>query len=526
MLIIMQFSDFMSQFTKLPPIAQFIPKTRRGYIRLVIVILVVLVLVKFVTSDSADVDVVAEQTPTVTTATVAELQGSTMFSTTGTVEAVSEVQLKAENGGRVVAVNTDLGKYVAAGTVIAQLENSRERAALTQAQGSYDAAVAGAAQGDSGVAGAEVALSGAKTSLETTLRNGHNTLVSILTGTVDQFFANPTSYYPGVRVRADAQFLNKERVTLQKTLPQLQKDVTAPGAQSGAVADDIIAEAERIVNMIEAILVAVERDGDDDMLAGAPLSSYAPGLYAARATLASLIASIETAEQGLLAAEETLSRAKLSGTNATVSLANAQIKIALGSLRAAQSGYEKTLVRTPIAGTVNALYIKRGDFVSPLQDVALVANNNGLQVTAAINESDRNLVSIGDMVRFDGIASGTITAIAGAVDPKTGKIALKMSVTDATELTSGTTVAVAFENAPASTTADSTLAIPLTAVKLLSTSAEVFTVDGDNKLVSRTVVLGRVLGDQVIVISGLDANTAIVLDARGRKAGEVVTLTK
>ena len=58
------------------------------------------------------------------------------------VEAVSEANLQAETGGRITSVSVDVGDTVSAGKVLATIESSAQRAALVQAQGAYEAAVA------------------------------------------------------------------------------------------------------------------------------------------------------------------------------------------------------------------------------------------------------------------------------------------------------------------------------------------------------------------------------------------------
>lgn len=503
---------------------RFRPRTKRDWIIVGAAALVCVGLFKLLFGGNEDVSAPAVTTPTVTLAPAGTLAADAAFTAVGAVEAVAEAQLKAEAGGQVVAVMTELGQAVAAGTVIAQLENSRERAALTQAEGAYEAAVAGAAQGDSGARDAALRVDTSKNALDTTLRNAYTTINSTLTSTVDQFFANPRSYYPGLRVRGDAELLNTERVTLQTTLPSLQtKLATLSDGNRAALADETITEINRVLMMTASLLRTVERDGSKDELAGQPLSAYAASLYSTQSALTSLIATIENAERDVATAEEAAARATVGGTDTTVSTANAQLKIALGSLRAAQASYEQTLVRTPIAGVVNALTIKRGDYVAPLQDVAVVANNNGLQVVTAVNDADRERIAVGDIVRLNTTATGTITAIAGAVDSRTGKVAVKVSVDALSGLRNGMTVEVAFTKAADTAVTTAPLTIPLSAVKLAVDGAAVFVVN-NGTLETLPVTLGPVTGDQVVVTTGLTPDTVIVLDVRGRKAGESVTV--
>src|SRR3989338_7504424 len=63
----------------------------------------------------------------------------------GTVTSRSEATIRAEIGGKIIAVYQKLGDYVGAGTVIAEFENAGERASVLQAEGAYEAANAGKA---------------------------------------------------------------------------------------------------------------------------------------------------------------------------------------------------------------------------------------------------------------------------------------------------------------------------------------------------------------------------------------------
>jgi multidrug efflux pump subunit AcrA (membrane-fusion protein) len=54
----------------------------------------------------------------------------------------------------------------------------------------------------------------------------------------------------------------------------------------------------------------------------------------------------------------------------------------------------------------------------------------------------------------------------------------------------------------------------------------VFTVDATSTLVSVPVELGTLLGEEVVIKTGLSPDMQIVKDARGLKAGEVVTVNQ
>jgi multidrug efflux pump subunit AcrA (membrane-fusion protein) len=60
----------------------------------------------------------------------------------GTVTSVSEATIRSESSGKLTRVYRKLGDYVTAGQVIAEFENSSERASVLQAEGAYESAKA------------------------------------------------------------------------------------------------------------------------------------------------------------------------------------------------------------------------------------------------------------------------------------------------------------------------------------------------------------------------------------------------
>ncbi|MBY0309815.1 HlyD family efflux transporter periplasmic adaptor subunit [Patescibacteria group bacterium] len=487
------------------------------------VLLTALVAFVFLRDDAAPEETIVS-VPNVTVSTVRNLAGSDDFSAVGTVSAMSEARLQAESAGRVTAVTAQIGNTVRAGQVIATIENASERASLLQAEGAYEAAVAGAVQGNSGSRDAASALKNSKDAAVAVVRDAYTDSNTALITSIDQFFSEPDGFVPGLRIDGNASVLNAERVAFQPLMTTWKTSV------DGATPDNVTAkldEAER--NVIRTIafvdsFAAITRDSQGNkFLAGVPVTSLAPALLAKSSELNGTLRSIQSARAALTSAEEAALRSEIAGSGGSVSLADAQVKIALGSLRAAQAAYEKTLVRTPITGVVNALYLKTGEYVSPAQPAAIVANNNGLEIRTDVNESDAAALAVGDVVTIDETASGTITAIGGAIDPTTGRVAVKVSVDDAASLSNGSTVSLTFSKKSASAESN-VISIPLSAIKMTGSGPVVFTVNDERKLTLGSVTLGAISGERVIVETGLTMDSVIVVDARGLKEGEEVNV--
>lgn len=499
-------------------------KTKRTGVRVLYAVLAAVVAFFLFTGEAATPETEVVAAPSVEVRSVADLASGRVFTAVGSVEAVSEARLQTESGGRVTSVLANIGDTVSAGSILATLENNSERASLLQAQGSYEAAVAGAEQSDSGVRGSEIALKSAKEAAQAEARAAYSAVNDILITTIDQFYSNPQSpALPGVRVSGNTTFLSTERIAFQTIMPQWQVAVAANDERGlNALLLQSEANVVRMITLLDNFIQISSDARNTDTLLGQPLTSYSSSLLARRSQLNQVYSSLQSTRSSLTSAEENLARAAIAGTSGELSLANAQVKIALGSLRAAQANYEKTLVRTPISGVVNAMYLKAGEYVSPSAPAAIVANNNGLEIKTAVNQDDSLKLAIGDKVTIDKTASGTITAIAGAIDPSTGKVAVNISVDADTTLQNGTTALITF--AAKTETAATEISLPLSAIKMTGSGPVVFTVDTESsKLTSIPVVLGPVSGSNVTVNEGITLDSQIVVDARGLKAGQVVT---
>ncbi|MCA9368446.1 efflux RND transporter periplasmic adaptor subunit, partial [Candidatus Kaiserbacteria bacterium] len=244
---------------------------------------------------------------------------------------------------------------------------------------------------------------------------------------------------------------------------------------------------------------------------------------AVRNQLIGLQTQIRAAETQIETAEDNLSRAKLAASGGTTSSADAQVKQALGVLRAAQANYAKTVLRAPVSGTVNELPVRVGDFIGPQTKVALVANNNALEIVTYASDAELFALQPGDTVTIEGQYEGIITTIAPAVDSATGKTEVRIASENA-DIKNGDTVritaAVSVEDV-----ADGTIRVPLTAVKFERADGFMFRVN-NSVLEKFPVALGPVFGGEVVIASGLTATDEFVVDARGLREGDSVEVTK
>ncbi len=493
----------------------------------IVALIIVGFLVNSLVNDSAQEVPQEAQLKTVAVSRVDALGAQSLFRVTGTVKAVSEARLQAESGGRITSVSVSLGDSVRSGSVLASLENSAQRAALLQAQGAYDAAVAGAASSQSSEESAQTTLASARISGVNSYKNAYISTDSAVRNTIDDLFSNPTGSIPGFRLEAygDAPALITERTAIEGLLDAWSIDIATTDVNNiENRLHSALQDVERIARYAETLAQIVARQETRSTFTQTDKDTLEAEFLSVRSSLNSTAQSITTTITAIESAEESLDRAQIAGSDAPVSLADAQVKSALGSLRAAQAAYEKTLVRTPISGVVNALYLKEGEYATPGMPAAVVANNNALEISTHLGAEDANQVMVGEQVFIEKSVHGVVTAIAPAIDPLSGKKEVKIGVEDDTELSNGSTVSIEFtrENSAVS----SVLTVPLSALKMTPAGALAFTVSDEQTLVAHTVQLGEIMGDAVAITEGLSPETVIVTDARGLREGEKVEVTQ
>lgn len=494
----------------------------------IVVLLVFVLLLRTGSEDVAQVEAPREKP--VRTALISELVSGDTLSTIGTVEAINESRIETEASGRVTNVYVELGDEVRAGTIIAELENAAERAAVLQAEGSYEAALAAAAASDVSVESAGAALQSANNSAKNAYRSTFTTADDIIRNLVDDFFSDIDKPPFGFKVDAEGQApaLINERVAVEAILDAWASEVNELPAEvdtttSKALLSEALTNTRTIAALVERVAGFVSKAEPNGVFPETALTTYDSRFLAARSSLNAALDSINNNLLSVKNAEDALRKAELGGTNPELSSANAAVKQALGSLRSAQANLAKTIIRTPISGSVNELPVRTGDFLGVREHVATVANNGALLITTYVSEMDRARIAVGDAVTIEGGATGTIARIAPAVDAATKKIEVKIETTSNT-LSNGDTVRLTLKQNGNAVTADTDIRIPISALKVETDRTVIFTLGNENILEAHEVVTGPLVGEDIIIDEGAQLEMNIVLDARGLNEGDTVTV--
>ncbi len=499
-----------------------------------IVLVVLVVGLATLGGDEAPVDA-AKADRVVTVASVSALANSdTVLPLLGTVTSTSEATIRSESSGKLTHVYKKLGDFVSAGAVIAEFENSAERASVLQAEGAYDAAKAARdiAKINSGTTNSS--LSETKTNALNTISSAYNSMDDVVRVKTDSYFNDPR--FSGARLLPsipDANLvysIETQRKAIEKMLVARESKNRTLSVNSDLISElnSVQSEVQMVKTYIEDLSTAFSKAVPDSSYSQSSLDSAKTIASIARSSIASAVTSVSASRTALnasIAAQEVAG--KTSGdSSGTIAAADASVKQALGAYNAALSRLEKTVIRSPITGTLNSLSIDTGDFISAFTEVAVVSNNGALEVLAYVTEDDARRIQVGNEVIIDNSVKGVITRIASAIDPRTKKIEVRVGITDKqSSLVNGQSVRIIISKSKQAITATSgPIKIPLSALKLTPAGAFVFSVSATSSLVAIPVKEGAILGEEIQILSGLSGSEMIVTDARGLKESMTVTV--
>ena len=260
------------------------------------------------------------------------------------------------------------------------------------------------------------------------------------------------------------------------------------------------------------------------------MSSDLASLSAARSAVLASVSGVTTAKSAYDAAvsgAQTASNTATGGSASDIASAQAGLKSAQGSLDAARANLAKTIIRSPISGTIVSMPVSQGDFVSNFSQIAIVSNPGALYVESQVTQADAATLAVGNAASIESAYPGVVTFIAPALDPATGKIQVKVGFSGSQgTFSDGEAVSISLNRnkTAAATPAKARMtAIPIVAVKITPEGPVVFTVSASSTLVAQGVTLGSILGDK-IVVNGVVPDLEIVTDARGHSAGERVLM--
>lgn len=437
----------------------------------------------------------------------------------GTVESVSQVDLKAQVSAPLAIVNVSVGDTVYAGQAIVSLQNADIRAQLDQARAALQLA-----QGQYSSGG--ISLDTARKNVIDKIRDAYSKSDEVVHMQLDAFLLNNAgSSLQLYTFIIDSSLSSKIRGTHIDLATILRDWKTKVDELSNSPSEIVISSAislsEKNLAIVNAHLDLVSKGlNDAAKIAGGSellvINGWQATVTGARASITSAITSMTAAESSF--------------SNAGVSLgssANAQVSVAQAGVKNLEAQLAKTIIISPISGKVAALPLRVGELASPGQLIATIVGGGGLQVKAYASGEDLTKIKVGSRAKVQGTIPGTVVSVAPSVSQLNKKVEVKISITDSTSsgLVIGQNVPVLIDVIPtASDVAGRVYVVPIQNVKIIPGEAFVFTVDADSKIVQHAVVLGAVQGGFIEVKSGLTDDMQIVSPVYELVEGQIVSV--
>ncbi|TCT25346.1 efflux RND transporter periplasmic adaptor subunit [Thermomonas haemolytica] len=308
---------------------------------------------------------------------------------------------------------------------------------------------------------------------------------------------------------------------------------TVSAKVTGKVREVLIEEGQKVAaGQVLARLDPVDADAQRQLAASQ--------LAAARSQIGSVQAQLKQAEAdavrlSALAAQQLVSRAQAEqaisqrdALRAQLATAQRNAQVAADSLRIADNGVDNTVVRAPFAGVIIAKAAQPGEIVSPLSagggftrtGIGTVVDMDSLEVEVEVGEAYIGRVRPGMPTQTvlnayqDWKIPGHVIAIIPAADrgKATVKVRVSLDAKGDPRIVPDMGARVSFlDETPAPAQRTPGVLVPARAITARGGKDVAFVVQ-DGKAVQRALTLGRTLGDDREVLSGLAGGEQVVLD--------------
>ncbi len=192
-------------------------------------------------------------------------------------------------------------------------------------------------------------------------------------------------------------------------------------------------------------------------------------------------------------------------------------KIAEASYRVAKEQESKSILKSPVSGVVDIMNPKAGEFINAGYIVANIVVLDKLKIYLDVSEQDIQFLKIGDNVSVypadgtgrDNIVTGQINYISVSADPQTLTYKVRVDLKNAQTIRPGRIVRAEITQRILH---DS---IAVNFYSIVSRNGKNYVFLNDNgKAVEREIVLGPMINDKAIVLSGLNDNDELVVSGQ------------
>jgi len=522
--------------------------------------------------------------PKVKLINVAQLkENNAKIGVTGLVASLEQVELKSQVSSKVKSINFKLGDEVKSGQILASFDNNDIMAQLLQAQANLDAENARLSEIKRGarteeilitetlVSNAKIYVDDAKINLENTKNKADADLNNIYASSLTSLYNAVNLGKSAILTLSDIQkahfngndqestviqdfkeqavlyFLGQSNTSLWETkfLSELKGGVF--GKVNNIVdssdfenIDAVILEITIALDKVRQALESIPISDDLSVTEQTNLSTQKSSINVQITTITGKQQSISVQKvnnhNSISGAEINLNNAMnslevalnqlnlvLAGASSEqIAAQEARVKLARAGVSQVQAQLSKTIIRSPINGTLSVMSIRLGELISPGQIIASIVNTKGLEIKTYIDSEELSQINLGSNVIIENNIKGLVNRVAPSIDPSTKKIEVNIIVINSEE---SNLIVGQFVNIDIlidkNLTDENIYLIPLEAIKITPNKTVIYVVN-NNIIEERLVVLGKIIGESIEVTNGVDLNISIISSVRGLELGQTV----
>jgi RND family efflux transporter MFP subunit len=221
-----------------------------------------------------------------------------------------------------------------------------------------------------------------------------------------------------------------------------------------------------------------------------------------------------------LFAENSVSQKEMDDMTANFEMAKARLEAANQIKNEVNAQFAYTNIKSPFAGVVTNKFIKVGDLASPGVPLIAVESIGKFEVIATVPESEILQIKSGvevvvNVKSIKETVTGTVTEVSTSAKNTGGQYLVKIALDNTdTKILSGMFTTVQF---PVEKQIKKEMVlVPISAIINRGQLTGIYTVSQSNTAILRWLRLGRTIGEQVEVLSGLSVDESYIVSAEGR----------
>lgn len=198
---------------------------------------------------------------------------------------------------------------------------------------------------------------------------------------------------------------------------------------------------------------------------------------------------------------------------------NAKVQVARQQMSEVNAMLAYTNIRSPFSGVVTQKMMDEGSMANPGMPILTIEQNGELQVVASVPENYIQYVKVGDIAKIElkslGITiDGTVSELSTSAYRMGGQYAMKLSIDtkDKENIHSGMYANILMPNKTGDNIAPRIM-LDKSSIVYRDQLTGVYVVDGQSQASLRWIRLGKTIGNQTEVLSGLGQSDKIVVKA-------------